>query len=152
MKTMLATLSLLIVAALSGAVSAGHPFGHHLGGHHGAGCQQPCCQQPGHICVPKVEKKPIKKTVYEVKCVPVCEHVPAKHLHGDCCPTCHLYYKKVLVKKEIECGEKCEVVCEPVPACQPAAPCVDAAVPAAAPTHDAQPSPAPEPAPLNPGR
>lgn len=146
MKTILATLSLLVMAAVGGTVVAGH-----LPGHHGAGCQQPCCQQPAHICVPKVEKKPIKKTVYEVKCVPVCEHAPSKHLHCDCCPTCNLYYKKVLIKKEIECGEKCQVVCEPVPACQPAAPAggaEPAAAPVTEPTQPSQPAPAPEPAPL----
>src|SRR5262245_14931464 len=103
MKTYLSAVAVVLLAVTGGSATAGHHHGHH------GDC--PECGQPPMICVPKVEKKPIKKTVYEVKCIPVCEHAHAKHHDCNCCPTCHLFYKKVLVKKEIECGEKCTVVC-----------------------------------------
>jgi hypothetical protein len=67
-----------------------------------------------HECVKVPETKTIKKTVYDVKCVPVCEHRPAKFLHCDCCPVCDLKYKKVLVKREIVVAEVCITKCVPV--------------------------------------
>jgi hypothetical protein len=101
-----------------------------------------------HECVPKVEQKVIKKTVFEVRCVPVCEHKPTTFLHCDCCPVCQLHYKKVLVKREIEVGTECVVVCEPVARCG-CARCAES-LPAAAPVPappDTDLSVPPQPAP-----
>ena len=65
-----------------------------------------------HRCKLVPETKPIKKWVYEVKEVPFClKHIP---LHHDCehCLECDCpRYKKVLVKKEVVCGEKCGTKC-----------------------------------------
>ena len=55
------------------------------------------------------EMVPIKKIVYSTKCVPVCELHPGGHC--DCGPTCKLFYKNVLVKKEIVVGYKCVAKC-----------------------------------------
>ena len=77
-----------------------------------------CCHTsncPSHRCVVKHESEPVKKVVYEVKCVPVCEHHPAKFLDCDCCPVCKLHYKKVLIKREIVVRHECKTTCEPVP-------------------------------------
>ena len=76
-------------------------------------CQRhhPCA---AHECVRTPETKTIKKVVYDVKCVPVCEHRPAKFLDCDCCPVCELRYKRVLVKREIIVAEICTTKCVPV--------------------------------------
>ena len=55
------------------------------------------------------EMVPVKKVVYSTKCVPVCEQHPG--CHCDCGPTCKLFYKNVLVKKEIVVGYKCVTKC-----------------------------------------
>ena len=89
-----------------------------IGGHHGCGkCGAPaeCCYQEMVVqrCKMVPDNKPIKKTVYEVKEVPYCLH-KLSHCHDcDCCPECQACprYKKVLVKKEITCGEKCGTKC-----------------------------------------
>ena len=74
-------------------------------------CQhQPCI---AHECMKVHDTKITKKVVYEVKCVPVCEHRPAKFLHCDCCPVCELKYKRVLVKREVV-SEVCTTKCVPV--------------------------------------
>ena len=74
-----------------------------------------CC--PAHECVTKPGVKTVKKTVYDVKCVPVCEHQPAKFLAPcDCCPVCKLKYKKVLIKREVS-TEVCITTCVPVEVC-----------------------------------
>lgn len=61
------------------------------------------------------ETKPVKKTVYECKKVPYCEHSLSEFGHPGCCPKCQncAKYKTVLVKKEIKCGEKTEMICVP---------------------------------------
>src|SRR5262245_37184696 len=86
-----------------------------------------------HSCKLVPEVKQIKKTVYEVQEVPFClKKLPPLcslfHHHGcecDQCAECQcVRYKKVLVKKEIVCGEICTTKCvvdqhvERVP-CQP---------------------------------
>jgi len=87
-----------------------------------------------HSCKLVPETKQIKKTVYEVQEVPYClKKLPPLlslfHHHGcddcDLCAECQcVRYKKVLVKKEIVCGEICTSKCvveehvERVP-CQP---------------------------------
>jgi len=89
-----------------------------------------------HRCVQVSDKREIKKTVYEVHDVPFClPKLPPLHslFHKDCCcdqcVECQCpRYKKVLVKKEIACGEICGTKCmieefvERVP-CKPCAPC-----------------------------
>ncbi len=64
-------------------------------------------------CRLEPEVKPVKKIVYEAKRVPVCEHRLPPFLHEDCCPKCAACpkYKTVLIKKELECGEKCKLKC-----------------------------------------
>lgn len=82
----------------------------------------PHCQTAAGVCYKEVvthrcrmvdERKPIKKTVYECRDVPYCEQKLPKFLQSNCCPECKdcVKYKKVLVKKEIVCGEKCSVKC-----------------------------------------
>ena len=74
-------------------------------------CQCQDCRPPA-ICKMVEVKTPIKKIVYECKEVPYC--LPKPH-HGCCCPECEacVRYKKVLIKKEIVVGEKCEYKCVP---------------------------------------
>ncbi|HTN77929.1 MAG TPA: hypothetical protein VL096_21910 [Pirellulaceae bacterium] len=74
-----------------------------------------CCEQDviEHVCKMVVEKKPIKKVVYECKKVPYCVHkVPRLGACGGCaeCEACPRY-KTVLIKREIVVGEKCETKC-----------------------------------------
>ena len=79
----------------------------------------------GACCRMVTEMVPVKKIVYSTKCVPVCELHPGSHCGhgghgGGCCdsgcgngcgPTCKLYYKNVLIKKEIVVGHKCVTKC-----------------------------------------
>ena len=82
----------------------------------------PHCQTPSeygyedvveHQCRLVEEKKPIKKTIYECKEVPYCQHLPQPLFSGGCCVECQACprYKKVLLKKEITVGEKCVTKC-----------------------------------------
>jgi hypothetical protein len=66
-------------------------------------------------CKQVPDKKPIKKTVYECREVPYCQHKLPRLGHGDCCPECEACpkFKKVLVKKEIVVGETCGTKCVP---------------------------------------
>ena len=81
---------------------------------------------PGHSCRMVTEMVPIKKVVYTSKCVPVCELQPGCHScrgghgSGNCSSacsgsgggsTCKLFYKNVLIKKEIVVGHKCVTKC-----------------------------------------
>lgn len=83
-----------------------------------------------HSCRLVPDVKPIKKTVYEVQEVPYCvKKLPPLlallHHHGCACEACAqcdcVRYKKVLVKKEVTCGEihttKCIV--QEHPTCYP---------------------------------
>ena len=103
--------AVLVVAGWSASLSAGEG---RCGCHH---CNAPdgCCWQEvvTHRCVIVPERKPIKKTVYECKEVPYCEHALPKFGHCDCCPSCQACpkYKKVLVKKEVVIGEICTTKC-----------------------------------------
>jgi hypothetical protein len=80
-------------------------------------CQAPdgCCYHDvvRHRCVMVPDKKQIKKTVYECRDVPYCEHRLPKFGHCDCCPDCMACpkYKKVLVKREIVVSEICITKC-----------------------------------------
>ena len=60
------------------------------------------------ICKMVTKQEPIKKTVYEKKEVPYCEHCVAPIGHHHVCPQCKACGKTrtVLVKKSIECGKK----------------------------------------------
>ena len=60
-------------------------------------------------CTIVTEMVPVKKIVYSTKCVPVCELHPG--CLCDCGPTCKLFYKNVLVKREIVVGHKCVTKC-----------------------------------------
>lgn len=82
----------------------------------------PHCQAEAGVCHKEVvthrcrmveERKPIKKTVYECKEVPYCEHKLPRFLQSSCCPECSdcVKYKKVLVKREITCGETTKMKC-----------------------------------------
>ncbi len=76
---------------------------------HSAGCPH----GPAHECVLASEMKEIKKTVYDVKWVPVCEHRPSRLFGCGCCPVCQLKYKKVLIKQEITVCRSCGLTCVP---------------------------------------
>src|SRR5262245_55827403 len=108
MRNTLTLGSVLLVALSVGVYSDGQCANFH-------GADGTCCPQcPEHECVFKPGTKTIKKTVYDVKCVPVCEHQPAKFLaHCDCCPVCKLKYKRVLTKREVV-TEVCITTCVPV--------------------------------------
>lgn len=80
-------------------------------------CRAPdgCCYREvvTHRCVLVPDIKPVKKTVYECREVPYCEHRLPKFGHCDCCPECQACpkYKRVLVKREIVVGEICTTKC-----------------------------------------
>jgi hypothetical protein len=92
-----------------------------------------------HRCKIVTEKKPIKKTVYDCKEVPYCLTKLPKCGHCGQCDDCReckdVRYKRVLIKKEITCGETCVTKCIPEefverklvkvlrPACQCQTPC-----------------------------
>lgn len=112
-----------------------------------------------HRCVQVPDKREIKKTVYEVQEVPFClPKLPPLHslFHHDCCCEECLEcacprYKKVLIKKEIVCGEVCGTKCVieefvqrvPCRVCdQPCPHCAAAGVPPAAPLILVLPLPA----------
>jgi len=87
---------------------------------HYAPAQAPCQDCLTHRCVLVPEVKQIKKTVYEVREVPYCVKMLRPlfsfHKHCDDCTECDcVRYKKVLVKKEIVCGEICTTKCVPEP-------------------------------------
>jgi len=129
-------------AALSYS-GAADMLGHHCDG--GSRCRCPLVEEwewqdvVCHRCKLVEEKKPIKKTVYEVKEVPFCLPKLPKCGHCGHCDECRECdsprYKKVLIKKEISCGETCTIKCVPEefierrqvkvcrPACQCQAPC-----------------------------
>ncbi|MDX1945970.1 MAG: hypothetical protein SFU86_11280 [Pirellulaceae bacterium] len=86
-------------------------------------CQEQIVYQDAicHRCVLVPDNKPIKKIVYEVKEVPFClKKLPPLFsllrkqdcCEDACCPECACpRYKKVLIKKEITCGEVCGTRC-----------------------------------------
>jgi hypothetical protein len=95
----------------------------------------PCNTCVTHSCQLVPEVKPIKKTVYEVQEVPYClKKLPplfslfhSRDCNCDQCAECQcVRYKRVLVKKEVICGEICTTKCVPqehhVP-CQTCPPC-----------------------------
>jgi len=108
-KVLLA-LALLLPGNFLSVVSANDLVG---GGHH----QCPHCQIVeeivyqdciSHVCRMVPDNRPIKKTVYECKDVPYCLHKLPKFGHEPCdsCRECDcVRYKKVLIKKEVVCGE-----------------------------------------------
>ncbi len=67
------------------------------------------------ICKMVTKQEPIKKTVYEKKEIPFCEHCVAPIGHHHVCPRCNACGKThtVLVKKSIECGKKTVHECVP---------------------------------------
>lgn len=74
-----------------------------------------CGCAAGH-CRPVVTTEPIKKVVYETRLVPYCRHYLPGFFecpNGRCCE-CRPQYKRVLVKREIICGERQVIKCEPV--------------------------------------
>ena len=131
------------LAALSYS-GAADMLGHHCDG--GSHCRCPMVEEwewqdvVCHRCKLVEETKPIKKTVYEVKEVPYCLTKLPRCGHCGHCDDCReckdVRYKKVLIKKEITCGETCTVKCVPEefierrqvkvcrPACQCQAPCL----------------------------
>lgn len=135
------------LAGLSYSGAADLFLGHHCDG--GKHCRCPMVEEMEwqdvvcHRCKLVEEKKPIKKTVYEVKEVPFClTKLPKCGRCGHCdeCRECECpRYKKVLIKKEITCGETCVIKCVPEefierklvkvcrPACQCQAPCSNSA-------------------------
>ena len=76
-------------------------------------CQNGCCDEVTYRCKMVPDVKPIKKIVYECKEVPYCQHKLPKFGHCDCCPECKACpkFKKVLIKREIICGETCGTKC-----------------------------------------
>jgi hypothetical protein len=76
-----------------------------------------CCGGSAGTCRPVVTTEPIKKVVYESRMVPYCRHCLPGFFEGPGCTRscqCRPSYKRVLVKKEIVCGERQVVKCEPV--------------------------------------
>lgn len=67
------------------------------------------------VCKMVTKDEPIKKTVYEKKEIPFCEHCVAPIGHHHVCPQCKACAKTrtVLVKKSIECGKKTVHECVP---------------------------------------
>ena len=106
---------ILTIATLAVATHAGELLGRHSCPHCGA--DGDCCweQQVVARCKLVPDVKPIKKTVYELKEVPYCSKKPSCGGCGHCaeCEECRACakYKRVLVKKEITCGEKCGTKC-----------------------------------------
>ena len=120
---------LLCLAAL--AAPPGLALANDLAGllHPSGVCPQCNCQEQivykdvlCHRCILLPDKKPLKKIVYEVQEVPFClQKLPPlfshwKH-HGccddSCCAECDCpRYKRVLIKKEITCGEICTTKCQ----------------------------------------
>ncbi len=80
-------------------------------------CQNGTCYQEvvTYRCKQMPDNKPVKKTVYECREVPYCEHKLPLLGHGECCPECEACprFKKVLVKKEVVVGETCGTKCVP---------------------------------------
>lgn len=73
-------------------------------------CRRECeaCETPRHICEEICETKQITKIVYRTKEVPYCRHrCPCGSCKEGCssCDPC-AYYKCVLQKKSIKCGEE----------------------------------------------
>ncbi len=80
-------------------------------------CKDGVCYQEvvTYRCKMVPDNKPIKKTVYECREVPYCQHALPRFGQCDCCPECKdcPKFKKVLVKKEIVVGETCGTKCVP---------------------------------------
>jgi hypothetical protein len=80
-------------------------------------CKEGVCYQEivTYRCKQVPDNKPIKKTVYECREVPYCQHQLPHFGHRDCCPECEACpkFKKVLVKKEITVGDSCGTKCVP---------------------------------------
>ncbi len=80
-------------------------------------CKDGTCYQEvvTYRCKQVPDNKPVKKTVYECREVPYCEHKLPRLGHGDCCLECEACpkFKKVLVKKEVVVGETCGTQCVP---------------------------------------
>jgi hypothetical protein len=114
-----ATALLAIVGAVVIAASAAAESEMLGGGAYGAcpRCKEGVCYREivTYRCKQVPDKKPIKKTVYECREVPYCQHKLPRLGHGDCCPECDACpkFKKVLVKKEIVVGETCGTKCVP---------------------------------------
>jgi hypothetical protein len=102
-----------------------------------------------HRCRLVTERKPVKKTVYEVQEVPFCLHkLPPLLGHTRACDECVacdcVRYKRILVKKEVVCDEVTTTRCvveefvESVPCrvCSPG--CPNCAQPALAPRQTAK--------------
>ena len=127
------------LAALSYSGAADLLLGRHCDG--GSRCRCPLVEEMEwqdvvcHRCKIVEEKKPIKKTVYDVKEVPYCLTKLPKGGHCGHCDDCReckdVRYKRVLIKKEITCGETCTIKCVPeefierklVKVCRPACQC-----------------------------
>src|SRR5690348_2857087 len=76
------------------------------------GAEPPAEKQGKPVCRCKTVEKDVKKTVYYEKCVPYCQTGCNCCLCRLCCKTCEpVRYKKVLMKKEIVVGKKCETQC-----------------------------------------
>jgi hypothetical protein len=85
---------------------------------HGPSCGDGCCAPPTcYTCRPEV--KPVKKVVYECKLVPYCEHRLPHCGDCQCCPQCQTCpkFKRVLLKREIECGQAWTCAPEEAPCC-----------------------------------
>ena len=142
-KLLLAFAAFASIAGLSYSGAADMFGGHSCDG--GRDCHCPMvevCEWQDvvcHRCKMVEEKKPIKKTIYDFKEIPFCLTKLPKCGHCGSCDDCReckdVRYKRVLVKKEITCGETCVIKCIPEefierklvkvrrPACQCQTPC-----------------------------
>jgi len=109
MRTNLRALLALITITGMAVATAQEPCApvSNVGGCNTGGACQHCSQCEN--CRMVSEMVPVKKVVYSTKCVPVCEVHPGGHC--ACGPTCKLFYKNVLVKKEVVVGYKCVTKC-----------------------------------------
>lgn len=118
---LLAVVTGLLLTAATMHVGAGL-----LGGHccpKCGACEEYCYEECTVVrCRTVTETKPIKKIVYELKEVPYCSKAPDCTCGGcgscPACVKCCAGYKRMLVKKEIVCGEKCVTKCVPEEVCE----------------------------------
>ena len=169
-KFLVAIACFVSLAGLSNSSAADLLGRHHCDG--GDHCNCPMVEEwvwqdvVCHRCRLVEEIKPIKKTVYDFKEVPFCLTKLPKCGHCGHCDECreceHVRYKRVLIKREIVCGETCVIKCVQEefierkqvkvcrPACQAAVPCPNPVageprVPAPVVIADVPPAPLPAP-------
>lgn len=113
-KTAITAIAMATLLTIITTIAAANGSGHH----HccpKCGAPQECCYKEMKVsrCKQVPETKPIKKTVYEMKWVPYCSHDMSSCTECGRCTECEACprFKRQLVKKEINCGEKKSTKC-----------------------------------------